>query len=259
VGIQHDGHCVVRGLGTTAEIAAARPAINAAVARRRDRMPPIDERSTYDRAFIQAMNLWTVDESIREFVHNPRYARVAAELLGVPSVRLYHDQALFKEAGGGRTPWHQDQVYWPLDTGLPGGGTITMWMALHDIPAEVGSMTFADGSHLLGDLGGGVIADESDDTLGALLAGGRFTTTTHGAMDGGDATFHLGWTLHSAGPNPSSVAREVMTVIYYAADARVGAVDQPHRRVDHRTWLGSMPEGGPAAGPLNPVLWPPAG
>ena len=32
------------------------------------------------------------------------------------SVRLYHDQALFKEAGGGITPWHQDQHYWPLDT-----------------------------------------------------------------------------------------------------------------------------------------------
>jgi ectoine hydroxylase-related dioxygenase (phytanoyl-CoA dioxygenase family) len=259
VSIQGDGHCVVRGVGTGDEVAAARPAIAAAVARTRARMRPVDERSTYDRAFIQAMNLWTGDSAIRDFVCNPRYARLAAELLGVPSVRLYHDQALFKEPDGGHTPWHQDQVYWPLDTGLPGGGTITMWMALHDIPVEVGSMTFADGSHLLGDLGGGVIADESDDTLGALVAGGRFTTTTHGAMGAGDATFHLGWTLHSAGANPSSITREVMTVIYYAADARIGAVDQPQRRVDHRMWLGSLPEGGPANGPLNPVLWPPAG
>src|SRR5207249_11996994 len=55
---------------------------------------------------------------------------------------LYHDQALFKEAGGGRTPWHQDMYYWPLDTDR----TITMWMPLVDVPAEVGSMLFASGS-----------------------------------------------------------------------------------------------------------------
>jgi hypothetical protein len=38
-----------------------------------------------------------------------RLAGIAAQLMGVDSVRLYHDQALFKESGGGRTPWHCDQ------------------------------------------------------------------------------------------------------------------------------------------------------
>ena len=59
----------------------------------------------------------------------------AAHLLGVDGVRLSHDQALFKEPGGGRTPWHQDQCYWPLDTDK----TITMWMPLVDVPGEVGT------------------------------------------------------------------------------------------------------------------------
>ena len=38
-------------------------------------------------------------------------------LLQTPGVRMYHDQALYKEAGGGYTPWHVDQFYWPLDDG----------------------------------------------------------------------------------------------------------------------------------------------
>ena len=59
---------------------------------------------------------------------------------------IYHDQALFKEPGGGHTPWHQDQFYWPFDTEK----TITMWMPLADLDPRVGSMTFATGSHTRG-------------------------------------------------------------------------------------------------------------
>jgi ectoine hydroxylase-related dioxygenase (phytanoyl-CoA dioxygenase family) len=255
-GFRRDGHTVVRGLGPVDEVAAVRPAVAALVEARRARMGSIDERDTYGKAFVQAMNLWCHSDAVATFVRSPRYAAVAAELLGVESVRLYHDQALFKEPGGGPTPWHQDQVYWPLDTGLPGGGTVTMWMPLVDVPAEVGSMTFADGTHLLGDLGGGVIADRSEEALDEVVRARGLSTTTHGAMRAGDATFHAGWTLHRAGPNPSVTMREVMTVIYVAADARIGPIEGPQHAWDHRLWLDARPVGGPIDGPLNPVLWP---
>ena len=48
---------------------------------------------------------------------------------------LYHDQALFKEPGGGPTPWHQDQYYWPFDTDK----TITMWMPLVEVGPVAGA------------------------------------------------------------------------------------------------------------------------
>ncbi len=67
-----------------------------------------------------------------------RLAKVAADLLGVENVRIYHDQALFKEPGGGPTPWHQDQYYWPIDTDK----TITMWMPLVDIDVRYGHDNF---------------------------------------------------------------------------------------------------------------------
>ena len=81
-------------------------------------------------------------------------------------MRLYHDQALFKEPGGGRTPWHQDQFYWPFDS----GDTITMWMPLVDVAPEVGSMRFVAGSHRLGHVSGESISDESDREVSALIA-----------------------------------------------------------------------------------------
>ncbi|MFM7820610.1 MAG: phytanoyl-CoA dioxygenase family protein, partial [Actinomycetota bacterium] len=80
-------------------------------------------------------------------------------------MRLYHDQALFKEPGGGITPWHQDHVYWPLDT----TNTITMWMPLVDVPNEIGSVVFASGSHERGDLGGSEIGDDSQSHFDRLI------------------------------------------------------------------------------------------
>ena len=91
------------------------------------------------------VNLWRLDEGIRQFVLSKRLGKVAADLLGVANVRIYHDHALFKEAGGRATYWHQDQYYWPLDT----ADTITMAMSLTDLSIGMGMFVFATGSHKL--------------------------------------------------------------------------------------------------------------
>ena len=123
---REQGHVVLRGLASPAEVAAYRPAIVETGPRGLFDHRPLAERDTYGKAFLQMFNLWTHDARVRAFVFARRFARAAAELMGVDGVRLYHDQALFKEPGGGYTPWHQDQFYWPLDT----PHTITMWMPL---------------------------------------------------------------------------------------------------------------------------------
>ncbi len=250
--VAEKGHTVVRGLASPAEVAAFCLRIEAAVARHAERAAPLDERDTYGKAFLQVPNLWQRDAAIARFVHAPRFARVAAELLGVEGVRLYHDQALCKEPGGGFTPWHQDQVYWPFATDR----TITMWMPLVDVPAEVGSMTFASGSHLRGELGQHVIGDDSEAAFAAAVDELGLPLDTHSAVAAGDATFHLGWTLHRAPANGTDLMRSVMTVIYFADGALVGPLDSPYRAFDDQVWLDGIPEGQPAAGPLNPVLWP---
>jgi hypothetical protein len=65
---------------------------------------PMDQRDTYGKAFLQIMNIWLRSGPVREIVFSERLAKIAADLLEVDGVRLYHDQALYKEAGGGQTP-----------------------------------------------------------------------------------------------------------------------------------------------------------
>src|SRR4029079_8841103 len=67
---------------------------------------PMAKRTVYQRAFLQEVNLWQRYGDIRPLVFSPKLAQLAARVLGVEGVRLYHDQALVKEGHGGRTPWH---------------------------------------------------------------------------------------------------------------------------------------------------------
>jgi hypothetical protein len=39
-----------------------------------------------------------------QYVLAERFGRIVAELIGCDAVRIFHEQALFKEGGGGLTP-----------------------------------------------------------------------------------------------------------------------------------------------------------
>ena len=246
---RNDGHVLLRGVARPDEVAAFRPAVSSAVGRFNREHRPLAERDTYGKAFLQVMNLWCEDAAVRRFVFAARFAGVAAELLGAKSVRVYHDQALVKEPGGGHTPWHQDAIYWPID----GTQCVTMWMPLVDVTPEMGVMTFVDGSNT-GAMGEEAISDDSEAHFDALVSRTGASLSVPVSMSAGDATFHGGWTLHKAGGNISSVTREVMTVIYFASDLTVQTpVNEPQRR-DLARWLPGLAPGDLAASPLNPVV-----
>jgi ectoine hydroxylase-related dioxygenase (phytanoyl-CoA dioxygenase family) len=210
----------------------------------------LNDRDTYGKAFLQTTNLWIRDETIKEFVFNRRFAQTAADLLGVEKVRLYHDQALFKEPGGGHTPWHQDKFYWPLDIDK----MITMWMPLVDAGEEMGLMRFASGSHKHGAVKSVEISDESETFYSEYISQHGFPIDGPTAMSAGDATFHLGWTIHSAGPNRTSRMREVMTIIYFADGARIIEPTDEFQRADLDAWFPGQKPGEVAGTLLNPVL-----
>ena len=248
---RRDGHLLLRGLASPGEIAHYQPLIRRAADRYNTERRALEERDTYGRAFLQIMNLWTRDEAVREFVTARRFADVAARLLGVERVRMYHDQALYKEPGGGPTPWHQDQYYWPLDT----DATVTMWMPLVDITAEMGMLNFASGSHRDGRIANTAISDDSEAIFDRYVAAGGYPVTAQAEMRAGDATFHTGWAIHNAGPNRSpDVVREVITVIYFADGARVTEPENPDQENDRQRWLDGLEPGELAASRLNPVL-----
>lgn len=248
---QKNGHIMLRGVASPSEVAVYGPIISSTVKEKNKQTVPLHERDTYGKAFIQITNLWENSLAIQRFVMARRYAKIAADLMGVDGVRIYHDQALFKEPGGGLTPWHQDQIYWPLDT----PHTITMWMPLVDISEEMGSMTFASESHLSGYISKLKISDQSHKTLKEYVEHNGLKTVTYGAMSAGDATFHSGWNLHSAPGNPTDSMREVMTVIYFADQTRILEPDSNARRNDLKRWHPGLKPGDLANSLLNPLVY----
>lgn len=211
---------------------------------------PLSQRDTYGRAFLQVMNLWQQSEIVRQFVFSRRLARIAADLMGVRGVRLYHDQALYKESSGGITPWHADQYYWPLARPT----TCTVWVPLQATPLNMGPLAFAIGSQNFSFGRDLVISDESETKLQAALKAANFSLD-EAPFDLGEVSYHLGWTYHRAGPNTSSQPRKVMTVIYYEDGNPLAAPRNKSQESDWRRWLPGARIGEPAASEINPLLY----
>jgi len=245
------GYVKLRGILDPDELNHWGPKITEQVIALNTETVPLEERDTYGKAFLQIENIWRHDEAISRFVHSPDLARLAAQLLGVRSVRLYHDQALYKEPSGGITPWHCDQYYWPLSTDR----TCTIWIPLQDTDSTMGPLTFLGGSQRSEEARDLAISDDSQQQI-EDLAGARGFPRDDSPFQLGDCSFHFGWTLHGAGPNQSTEPRRVMTIIYIDADIEITEPINDNQRADHQLWLSGLPVGHVADGPLNPVLYP---
>lgn len=218
------------------------------VARRSAGKAPLAERTTYGKAFLQVGNLWTESETIKAFVFGKRLARIAAELVGATGVRIYHDQALYKEPGGGITPWHADQYYWPVSSDR----MVTAWTPLQATPRDMGPLAFAEKSHRLRIGRDLEIGDESERTLSEALADLRVEES---AFEPGEVSFHAGWSFHRAGANLTVRPREVMTVVYMDADARLAEPTNRNQVADRERWCPGVQVGDVIASPLNPVVY----
>lgn len=211
---------------------------------------PLESRSTYGKAFLQLFNLWREDDLVKELVFSKRLAKIATDLMQTSGARLYHDQALFKEGGGGITPWHADQYYWPLDTDK----TITAWIPLQATPLELGPLEFSAGSHRIVEGRNLEISDESEQQIEQKL---RVTDFKHiiEAFDIGEISFHSGWVFHRAGANSTSQMRKVMTIIYMDRDMRLKSPENQNQINDWNTWCPGAAIGEVINSPLNPILY----
>jgi ectoine hydroxylase-related dioxygenase (phytanoyl-CoA dioxygenase family) len=225
-----------------------RLAISARVAELSAGAPPLENRNTYGKAFLQVMNVWTKSRAVQQFVFGKRLARIAADLLAVTGVRIYHDQALYKEPGGGFTPWHADQYYWPVSSEK----IITAWVPLQDTPSEMGPLAFCEKSHRF-QIGRDLeISDESEISLKQALGSFR---TEESPFALGDVSFHSGWTFHRAGVNSSNRPREVMTVIYMDEHMKLTPPKNKDQVNDTERWCPGVSVGHVIDSPLNPVLF----
>jgi ectoine hydroxylase-related dioxygenase (phytanoyl-CoA dioxygenase family) len=211
---------------------------------------PLEERDTYGKAFLQIMNLWTHTSAVKDIVFSKKIAQIATGLMQTTGVRLYHDQALFKEPKGGHTPWHADQYYWPLAT----ENTVTAWIPLQATPLNYGPLEFSAGSNRLTAGRDKQISDESQAFLEAALKNHKFEHVIE-PFDVGEISFHRGWLYHRAGPNVSGNMRKVMTMIYMDKDTLLKTPENHNQQADWDAWCPGATVGQIVNTPLNPVVY----
>ena len=211
---------------------------------------PMEERDTYSRAFLQVMNIWRNSAEVKRLVFSRRLAQIATDLMGVSGVRLYHDQALYKEPGGGYTPWHADQYYWPLSN----SNTTTAWIPLQATPLEMGPVEFSAGSHTATGGRSLAIGDDSEEAINALLDDGGYRHVVE-PFDAGEVSFHAGWLYHRAGPNTTGSPRGVMCIIYMDEMMQLAAPRNENQRADWEAWCPGAEVGSVIDTPLNPQLY----
>lgn len=226
------------------------PAVSKLVAAMSTETVAVDERDTYGKAFLQIFNLWTEDETVKEFIFSKRMAKIASDLMQTSGVRIYHDQALFKEGGGGITPWHADQYYWPLATDK----TITAWIPLQATPLEMGPLEFSAGSHEIVEGRELAISDNSEMILQQKLKVTDFKHVIE-PFNLGEVSFHSGWVFHRAGANTTNQMRKVMTAIFMDKDMLLKDPENKNQVNDWNTWCPGATIGSVIDSPLNPVIF----
>lgn len=233
--IERDGFVVLRGAVDPEWIAGHRSALRRHVDAHLTAMDPVG-KAVGASAVAPTFSLIDAPPDVAAFVTEARIAAIAAALLGVNALRLLHFCGFFKPPAGLPTPWHRDNDFIPLATDR----VITAWMPLVPIDAAMGLLSFACASHH-----GDPAVPPSD-----------FTHAATGPLTPGDISFHLGGTLHAAGPNRTAQTREAMAVSFYANGARIVADGgAPFRAALRAHYFADLAPGDLARSDANPVVF----
>jgi ectoine hydroxylase-related dioxygenase (phytanoyl-CoA dioxygenase family) len=195
--------------------------------------------------------MWETNAVIKQFVFSRRLAQLAASLLGVVKVRLYHDNGLAKQPGCGRTPWHYDAHHFPIAT----DDVCTVWIPLQEIPESMGPLGFAKGMDLVEKVASipfNKFDTSYDQKIMACFRENNISVEAS-AFDLGEASFHHNFCFHTAGPNRTTTPRMVLATTYFADGARV--IDAPHMvNGDWRRFMPGIEPGQIIDTDKNPVL-----
>ena len=174
----------------------------------------------YDRVFLQRVNLWRVNDTVKEFFLNPVLGAMLCQLAGIDGIRVWHDQTLQKRGWDNPSSWHMDVPNWSFHS----PDAISIWIALNDATIQNGCMYYLPGSHKKADYErkGGF-----SPNVGALFAQYpefREIEPVPAVMPAGAAGFHNGLMAHAAGPNMTPHPRRAMTCAYMPEGATFNGI-----------------------------------
>ena len=253
---QRDGAICLRQLLNADEVALLREGIDANLAAPSPRAKVASRPDDPGRFFEDFCN-WQDIPQFGRFITETPLAIAAQRLMDSPTVRLYHDHVLVKEAGTRqRTPWHQDQPYYNIE----GQQNISMWIPVDPV-SRPATLEFVAGSHKGPWLMPRTFMDNQakwfpegslSDLPDVEADRDRFPIVGWEIEPGDVVCFHM-LTLHAAGGVDGPNRRRVFSVRFLGDDIR----HAPRRWVTSPEFPGladELPADAPMDHPLFPLL-----
>lgn len=216
-----NGFVVIDNFLSADELAHWRKAVDNAVRNRAgQKMPGKDiktgesdgineDEAYYGKVFDQLLNLWQTDDEMKKLMVDERIGKMAAQLAGVDSIRIWHDQALIKRPWANPTSWHLDTPFWSFSDRK----ALSIWIALDDATLQNGCLFFVPGSNretTFENKGIGKNMDSIFEVYPQFLK----INAVAAPMKAGSCSFHNGLTIHGANANMTSGFRRAMTCAY---------------------------------------------
>lgn len=187
----------------------------------------VDLLGSAEGHFYQDLSNPAAFETYDKLLKQPELAALISSLWGSPDVWFMYEQ-VFKKSGGqaGRTPWHQDTSYLPVQ----GTNLAVMWISFDDV-APQHALEFVRGSHQ------GVLYDGSRfdprDATAPLYGDGsmprlpdieasreRWSIVSWKTIPGDVIVFHPS-VLHGGGDTSAEQVRRTLSLRFFGNDAVV--------------------------------------
>ena len=198
-------------------------------------------------------NCWKSNRTIFSAVTDPRLGHITSQLLGEPSIRLFHDQLSWKPAKGGKVAtWHQDWSYWQM---IAECRTVSCWIALDDVHPDSGPMIYLKGSHAYGLIPHPDVVT-GDDEMRPILPGIENYPEVPVIVPAGHVAFHHGLTLHGSGINESPYIRGALVSHVMAGSCTYSERLEHTCEFKMKDFKEYPKNGEHFYGPQFPQLWP---
>ncbi|MFN3230871.1 MAG: phytanoyl-CoA dioxygenase family protein [Alphaproteobacteria bacterium] len=183
-----------------------------------------------DDEFTETVRNMEVAPEIRRLVYESPIADMIGQLIGSQNIWYYSDEFFIKDgAGCGRTPWHQDMPYFPME----GTQVASIWVSLDPLKKEE-CLEMIPGTHLTTRYDGfdpGAVSEdptapyygEDLPPLPDIQAERDKWTIVSWDIEPGDVIFLHPAVLHGGGPTGENGKRRAITIRLYGDDIVYGA------------------------------------
>ncbi len=177
--------------------------ITAQVSRLNEMDLPMEKRTTYQKAFLQIMNIWTQSETVKEMVFSRKLARIAAELMEVMRSTSTTTKPFTKSLPAASRPGMRTNIISPS---VSSDRTVTAWIPLQATPPRNGpALAFARKTHRMS-FGRDLEIQRRERKIGPKVAEERprlTSTKLHLRWEKSVST----WAGHSIAPDRTAPAR----------------------------------------------------